>query len=122
MEVGELKISDNVVMKIDHERRSNIAANHSATHLMHAALRNVLGDQVTQKGSLVDENRLRFDFSYNKPLSKSELADIETIVNQEIRGNTVVASETMAIDDAKAAGAMALFGEKYEDIVRTIKF
>lgn len=83
-------------------------------------MRQVLSDHVTQKGSLVDPDRLRFDFSHPEPVTTAQLADIETIVNQEIRGNTVVASETMAIDDAKAAGAMALFGEKYGDRVRVI--
>ena len=122
MEIGELKISDNVVMKIDDERRSNIAANHSATHLMHAALRSVLGDQVTQKGSLVDENRLRFDFSYNKPLSKSNLFDIEVQVNNEIRKNYVAKTTLMPYDSAIKAGAMALFGEKYEAEVRVLNF
>ena len=122
MEDGELKISDKVVMKINSDRRSNIAANHSATHLMHAALRNVLSEQVTQKGSLVDENRLRFDFSYNKPLSKSNLFDIEAEVNSEIRKNYAARTELMSYDNAMKSGAMALFGEKYEDEVRVLDF
>ena len=122
MEDGELKISDKVAMKINSDRRSNIAANHSATHLMHAALRNVLSEQVTQKGSLVDENRLRFDFSYNKPLSKSNLFDIEAEVNSEIRKNYAARTELMSYDNAMKSGAMALFGEKYEDEVRVLDF
>ena len=122
MEKGEIKISDNVVMDIDNNRRSNITANHSATHLMHAALRNILGNQVTQKGSLVDENRLRFDFSYNKPLSPSNLFDIEVQVNNEIRKNYVSKTKLMPYDDAIKSGAMALFGEKYEDEVRVLDF
>ena len=122
MEDGELKISDKVAMKINSDRRSNIAANHSATHLMHAALRNVLSDQVTQKGSLVDENRLRFDFSYNKPLSKSNLFEIEAEVNSEIRKNYAARTELMSYDNAMKSGAMALFGEKYEDEVRVLDF
>ena len=122
MEDGELKISDKVVMKINSDRRSNIAANHSATHLMHAALRNVLSDQVTQKGSLVDENRLRFDFSHNKPLSKPNLFDIEAEVNSEIRKNYAARTELMSYDNAIKSGAMALFGEKYEDEVRVLDF
>ena len=122
MEDGELKISDKVAMKINSDRRSNIAANHSATHLMHAALRNVLSDQVTQKGSLVDENRLRFDFSHNKPLSKPNLFDIEAEVNSEIRKNYAARTELMSYDNAIKSGAMALFGEKYEDEVRVLDF
>jgi len=122
MEDGELKISDKVAMKINSDRRSNIAANHSATHLMHAALRNVLSEQVTQKGSLVDENRLRFDFSHNKPLSKSNLFDIEAEVNSEIRKNYAARTELMSYDNAIKSGAMALFGEKYEDEVRVLDF
>jgi alanyl-tRNA synthetase len=122
MEDGELKISDKVAMKINSDRRSNIAANHSATHLMHAALRNVLSEQVTQKGSLVDENRLRFDFSHNKPLSKPNLFDIEAEVNSEIRKNYAARTELMSYDNAIKSGAMALFGEKYEDEVRVLDF
>jgi len=122
MEDGELKISDKVAMKIDIDRRSKIAANHSATHLMHAALRSVLSDKVTQKGSLVDENRLRFDFSHNKPLSKSNLLEIETEVNSEIRKNYAASTELMSYDNAIKSGAMALFGEKYEDEVRVLDF
>ena len=122
MEDGELKISDKVAMKINSDRRSNIAANHSATHLMHAALRNVLSEQVTQKGSWVDENRLRFDFSHNKPLSKPNLFDIEAEVNSEIRKNYAARTELMSYDNAIKSGAMALFGEKYEDEVRVLDF
>ena len=117
---GQLNIGDTVKTSVDSRFRANSAKNHSATHLLHEAMRRVLGDHVTQKGSLVDPDRLRFDFSHPEPVAASELAGIEAMVNQEIRDNTAVASETMAIDAAKAAGAMALFGEKYGDEVRVI--
>lgn len=100
--------------------RQDSAKNHSATHLLHAALRQVLGTGVAQKGSLVSSTLLRFDFSYDKPISQDELNTIEQIVNTQIQQNSVVTSEYMAIDDAKAAGAMALFGEKYGDTVRVL--
>ena len=117
---GQLNIGDTVKTSVDSRFRADSAKNHSATHLLHEAMRRVLGDHVTQKGSLVDPDRLRFDFSHPEPVAVSELAGIEAMVNQEIRDNTAVASETMAIDAAKAAGAMALFGEKYGDEVRVI--
>jgi len=101
-------------------RRDSIRANHSATHLLHAALRNRLGGHVTQKGSLVAEDKLRFDFSHTKPLSADDIAAIEADVNAEIRHNEVVSTRLMTPDDAIAAGAMALFGEKYGDEVRVL--
>ena len=117
---GQLNIGDTVKTSVDSRFRADSAKNHSATHLLHEAMRRVLGDHVTQKGSLVDPDRLRFDFSHPEPVAAAQLAGIEAMVNQEIRDNTAVASETMAIDAAKAAGAMALFGEKYGDEVRVI--
>ncbi|HCC27230.1 MAG TPA: alanine--tRNA ligase, partial [Erythrobacter sp.] len=101
-------------------RRDRIRANHSATHLVHAALRNRLGDHVTQKGSLVSEDRFRFDFSHPKPLGDDDIAAIEVEVNEEIRANEQVGTRLMTPDDAVAAGALALFGEKYGDEVRVL--
>ena len=109
-------------MTIDDEKRLKIAANHSATHLMHAALRNILGEHVTQKGSLVDQNRLRFDFSHNQPLTEEEISGIEDQVNTEIRKNNAAQIDIMAYEAAIKSGAMALFGEKYEDEVRVLNF
>ena len=117
---GELGVGDVVDTFVDGRFRADSAKNHSATHLLHEAMRRTLGDHVTQKGSLVNPDRLRFDFSHSEPVSAAQLAVIEAMVNEEIRDNTEVAAETMAIDDAKAAGAMALFGEKYGDEVRVI--
>ncbi|MGB4057294.1 MAG: alanine--tRNA ligase [Alphaproteobacteria bacterium] len=106
--------------KVDHARRAAIRANHSATHLLHEALRQTLGDHVAQKGSLQDERRTRFDISHNKPISSDELAKIEAIVNDEIRANTEVVTRVMPLDAARESGAMALFGEKYDDEVRVV--
>jgi alanyl-tRNA synthetase len=106
---------------IDHERRQAIKLNHSATHLMHAALRTVLGDHVEQKGSLVTEARLRFDFSHFEAVTAAELEQVEDLVNAEIRANHSVVTELMSLDSAIEAGAMALFDEKYDDDVRTLK-
>ena len=117
---GELGVGDVVDTFVDGLLRADSAKNHSATHLLHEAMRRTLGDHVTQKGSLVNPDRLRFDFSHSEPVSAVQLAVIEAMVNEEIRDNTEVAAKTMAIDDAKAAGAMALFGEKYGDEVRVI--
>jgi alanyl-tRNA synthetase len=117
---GEIKRGDTVRLWVDAERRDRIRANHSATHLVHAALRHRLGEHVTQKGSLVAEGRLRFDFSHPKPLTSEDIAAIEAEVNAEIRANEQVTTRLMSPDDAIAAGAMALFGEKYGDEVRVL--
>ena len=117
---GELSLGDAVETRVNAELRAASAKNHSATHLLHEAMRRVLGDHVTQKGSLVDSERLRFDFSHPQPVTAEQMVQIEALVNLEIRGNEDVAAETMAIDDAKAAGAMALFGEKYGEQVRVV--
>ena len=117
---GSVKVGDAVHLEVDAERRDRIRANHSATHLVHAALRNRLGDHVTQKGSLVSEDRFRFDFSHPKPLSDDDIAAIEAEVNDEIRANEQVGTRLMTPDDAVAAGALALFGEKYGDEVRVL--
>ncbi|WP_168452460.1 alanine--tRNA ligase [Sphingopyxis microcysteis] len=120
LEAGTLKVGDTVQLTVDAERRDRIRANHSATHLLHAALRGRLGEHVTQKGSLVAEDRFRFDFSHPKALTAEEIADIEAEVNAQIRGNEVVTTRLMTPDDAVAAGALALFGEKYGDEVRVL--
>jgi alanyl-tRNA synthetase len=120
IESGALAVGDTVKLAIDTDRRARIRANHSATHLLHAALRNRLGGHVTQKGSLVAEDRLRFDFSHNSALTPAEIADVEAEVNRHIRANDSVATRLMTPDDAIAAGAMALFGEKYGDEVRVL--
>lgn len=118
--MGELKVGDTVNARVEGPRRQATALNHSATHLLHAALRTVLGDHVTQKGSLVTHERTRFDFSHPQPVTAEELAAIEAMVNREIRQNEVVETRVMPIEEAKAAGAMALFGEKYDDEVRVL--
>ena len=117
---GEVHVGDEVRLAIDAERRDRIRANHSATHLLHTALRNRLGEHVTQKGSLVAEDRLRFDFSHQSALSEDDIAAIEAEVNAEIRGNEPVSTRLMSPDDAVEAGALALFGEKYGDEVRVL--
>ncbi len=117
---GSVEVGDTVHLKIDAGRRDRIRANHSATHLLHAALRKRLGDHVTQKGSLVAEDRLRFDYSHPKPLTAEDIAAIEAEVNGEIRHNVEVSTRLMSPDDAIAAGAMALFGEKYGEEVRVL--
>jgi alanyl-tRNA synthetase len=117
---GEIAVGDTVKLAIDASRRDRIRANHSATHLLHAALRNTLGHHVTQKGSMVADDRLRFDFSHNAALTPAEIALIEAEVNAEIRGNQAVSTRLMSPDDAVAAGALALFGEKYGDEVRVL--
>ena len=117
---GTISVGDTVHLEVDVERRDRIRANHSATHLVHAALRNRLGDHVTQKGSLVSDDRFRFDFSHPKPLNAVEIADIEAEVNAEIRANEPVSTRLMSPDEAVDAGALALFGEKYGDEVRVL--
>ncbi|MCK9543267.1 MAG: alanine--tRNA ligase [Novosphingobium sp.] len=120
VESGRIGVGETVHLAIDGERRDAIRANHSATHLLHAALRNRLGGHVTQKGSLVAAYRLRFDFSHPKALTAQDIAAIEAEVNAEIRHNEPVMTRLMTPDDAIAAGAMALFGEKYGDEVRVL--
>jgi alanyl-tRNA synthetase len=117
---GKIAVGDTVHLAIDVERRDRIRANHSATHLLHAALRKRLGGHVTQKGSLVAQDRFRFDFSHPKPMTHEEIADVEAEVNAEIRANEAVGTRLMSPDDAIAAGAMALFGEKYGEEVRVL--
>ena len=117
---GTLKVSDEVNMKIDAKRRLDIRANHSATHLLHAALREIIGEHVTQKGSLVAAERLRFDISQPTALTKEQIQLVEQRVNDEIRANTEVVTRLMAQEEAIEAGAMALFGEKYDDEVRVL--
>ena len=118
---GEVSVGDTLEAAIDEPRRRAIMLNHSATHLMHAALRRVLGEHVQQKGSLVDADKLRFDFSHYQPLSADEIERIETWVNNEIRGNLQTRIEEMDMEAAKRAGAIALFGEKYGDQVRVLR-
>jgi alanyl-tRNA synthetase len=120
IEGGELRVGDSVHLKVDVENRAQVRANHSATHLLHAALRKHLGGHVTQKGSLVAPERLRFDFSHPKALTASEIGLVEAEVNRHIRENEPVTTRLMTPDDAIAAGAMALFGEKYGDEVRVL--
>lgn len=117
---GRLVVRDTVQARVNPQTRVSTANNHSATHLLHAALRKVLGTHVTQKGSLVDPNRLRFDFSHNVPMSADEIRETERLVNEQIRNNWVVEAASMKYDDAIKRGAMALFGEKYTDVVRVI--
>ncbi|OGA46686.1 MAG: alanine--tRNA ligase [Betaproteobacteria bacterium RIFCSPLOWO2_12_FULL_62_58] len=117
---GRLKIGDKVMAAVDTAARARAAWNHSATHLMHAALRKVLGPHVQQKGSLVDPQRTRFDFSHNEAMTGEQIREVEELVNREIRKNVEVSARVMKYDDAIEAGAMALFGEKYGDEVRVI--
>ncbi|MBT5659556.1 MAG: alanine--tRNA ligase, partial [Rhodospirillaceae bacterium] len=121
-EVGEgtLKCGDIVELRVDTTRRNQLRANHSATHLLHAALRNRLGDHVTQKGSLVAPDRLRFDVAHPKAISIEEMRDVEQVVNARIRENAAVSTRLMTPDEALEEGAMALFGEKYGDEVRVV--
>ncbi|ULG70785.1 alanine--tRNA ligase [Marinobacterium sediminicola] len=117
---GVLQVGDQVVTEVDMGKRQATALNHSATHLLHAALRKVLGDHVQQKGSLVNADRLRFDFAHFEAMTAEQVAAVETMVNEQIRANTAVETELMELDAAKAKGAMALFGEKYDAEVRVL--
>jgi alanyl-tRNA synthetase len=118
---GVLHMGDTVHAAVNEANRRAIALNHSATHLMHAALRAVLGDHVQQKGSLVQAERLRFDFSHFEPVTASQLVTVERLVNEHVRSNHMVETRVMAIEDAKRSGAMALFGEKYDEQVRVLR-
>jgi len=118
---GELQVGDRVDARVDSVRRRATALHHSATHLLHAALRRVLGDHVQQRGSLVGPDRLRFDFSHYEAVSRDQLRGIERLVNSQIRDNHTVETRIMGLDDAKASGAIALFGEKYAEQVRVLR-
>ena len=120
VEEGTLKVGAALALDVDHVRRSAIRRNHSATHILHEALRQVLGDHVAQKGSLVAPDRLRFDFSHPKPMTAQEIERVEDIANEVVLQNTPVTTRLMAVDDAIASGARALFGEKYGDEVRVV--
>ena len=117
---GSINKGEMLSAALDLEGRKAISRNHSATHLMHAALQQVLGDHVSQKGSLVDAEKLRFDFSHFEPVKKDELKQIEQIVNAQVCGNSEAVANEMQLEEAKASGAMALFGEKYDDVVRVV--
>lgn len=120
VEKGTFKAGDNVALKIDQEYRDNLRIHHSATHLLHLALRQIIGEHLTQKGSLVAADRLRFDFSHGKALTTEEILAVETLVNKMIRDNSEVCTKLMSTDEAIKAGAMALFGEKYDEEVRVV--
>lgn len=120
LSAGALKVGDAVQADVDEARRARIRLNHSATHLMHAALRQVLGTHVAQKGSLVSDKVLRFDFSHNEAMKPSEIRQVEDLVNAQIRRNLPIETNIMDLDAAKAKGAMALFGEKYDERVRVL--
>ncbi len=120
VESGTFTAGDAVELEVDHQRRTATRANHSATHLLHEALRQVLGEHVAQKGSLVSPDRLRFDFVHQKPMSGEEVRQVEALANALVLQNSAVETRLMALEDAKASGAMALFGEKYGDEVRVV--
>ncbi|EEL0933757.1 alanine--tRNA ligase [Salmonella enterica] len=120
LSAGALKVGDAVQADVDEARRARIRLNHSATHLMHAALRQVLGTHVAQKGSLVSDKVLRFDFSHNEAMKPSEIRQVEDLVNAQIRRNLPIETNIMDLDAARAKGAMALFGEKYDELVRVL--
>ncbi|MFZ0071187.1 MAG: DHHA1 domain-containing protein, partial [Xanthobacteraceae bacterium] len=120
VEEGTLRVGSALELAVDHARRTHIRANHSATHLLHEALRQVLGDHVAQKGSLVAPDRLRFDFSHPKPMDEEEIAKVEDLANAQVLRNTEVTTHIMATDEAMESGARALFGEKYGDEVRVV--
>jgi alanyl-tRNA synthetase len=118
---GELSVGDRIEARVDRARRRAIALHHSSTHLLHAALRKVLGEHVQQRGSLVGPERLRFDFTHFEPVTREQLREIERMVNQEVRENHTVETRIMGLEDAKASGAIALFGEKYANQVRVLR-
>jgi alanyl-tRNA synthetase len=120
VKTGELAAGDTVAAHVDLEKRTRTVRHHSATHLMHKALREVLGAHVQQKGSLVDEDKTRFDFSHNQPMTADEIRRVEALVNAEVLKNEATSARTMPIDDAQKLGAMMLFGEKYGDVVRVL--
>jgi alanyl-tRNA synthetase len=120
VEQGTLKVGQALALQVDRARRSAIRRNHSATHLLHEALRQVLGDHVAQKGSLVAPDRLRFDFSHPKPMTAQEIERVEDMANDYVLQNSPVTTRLMALDDARASGARALFGEKYGEEVRVV--
>jgi alanyl-tRNA synthetase len=120
LEKGEIKVGDFLQTKVDEKTRKSTARHHSATHLLHAVLRNILGSHVKQKGSLVSPERLRFDFTHFEPINSEQLSKIERLVNQQILLNVVVATELMSLEEAMQSGAMALFGEKYGNEVRVL--
>jgi alanyl-tRNA synthetase len=120
VKTGELRVGDVVAAQVDLDKRARTMRHHSATHLMHKALREVLGPHVQQKGSLVDEDKTRFDFSHNAPMTPEQIRRVEDLVNAEILRNEATQSRNMAIDDAQKLGAMMLFGEKYGDVVRVL--
>jgi len=122
LEKGSIRVGDKLAAKVDEARRKAIMANHSATHLLHAALRQVLGKHVQQKGSLVAPDRLRFDFAHNAPVTAEQIRQIENIVNAQIRANAAAETREMPYDTAVSEGAIALFGEKYEKDVRVLRF
>ncbi|MCB0545718.1 MAG: alanine--tRNA ligase, partial [Saprospiraceae bacterium] len=117
---GGVKNKDAIIMEVDHARRGMIRSNHSATHLLHEALRRVLGEHVSQKGSLQDAERTRFDISQPVAMTAQQIEEVEAIVNEEIRANTPVETRVMPLEEARNTGAMALFGEKYADEVRVV--
>ena len=120
LKAGKLVVGEKVMAAVDAQARARAAWNHSATHLMHAALRQVLGTHVQQKGSLVDAGKTRFDFSHNEPMNDKQIRKVEAMVNAEVLANAATAARVMKFDDAVKAGAMALFGEKYGDEVRML--
>jgi len=120
LRTGTFKVGDVVRASVDQKIRTDVARNHSATHLLHAALRKILGDHVVQKGSLVESNRLRFDFSHNESLTYEQLKEIEQLVNSKILENNETQIQVMPLEKAKLSGAISLFGEKYEDTVRVL--
>ena len=118
---GELKVGDSVNALVDVQQRTEIMRNHSATHILHKALREILGDHVQQKGSLVDASKTRFDFTHNAPITTAQIRQVEDIVNREILTNAATSAKVMSLDDAQKTGAMMLFGEKYGDEVRVLE-